>query len=269
MAHGIWKATALSIALVLATGAVEAASGRRAATEEIRNQVESSLLVTGTIDIRTDGSVAGHALDGAEKLADGVVDLVAKAVEGWRFEPFDLAEGTSLARTQMSLRLVARPLDETQVAVEIAAASFGSPTSDAFVTPRRALTRPEYPAAAARVGAGGIVYVVARVDREGRVSELVAEQVDLYVAAPPREMDLLRKMFTESALRTARRWRFQPPITGEEADEEAWSIRIPIEFLMEERGMADPFKWRAYIPGPSQPIPWLADKPHARNSFGP
>lgn len=255
MRRGTWSGAALVALMTVSSGAAPAASGAQSDVETVRRQAESSLLVAGTIDIRADGSVAGHALDNAAQLADSVVDAVASAINGWRFEPVKLTEGKDLARTNMSLRLVARPIGDDALALQISSARFGSPASNEFVTGKR-LTPPVYPSEAAYSGVGGTVYLVLKVNRDGRVDDLIAEQVNLHVAAPADEMVEWREMLAEAALRAAKRWRFNTPSEGEEIDKPYWSARVPVDFYAPGRAVPKPQDWQAYVPGPTQPIPW-------------
>ncbi|MCM2335251.1 MAG: hypothetical protein NDI66_00475, partial [Pseudomonas sp.] len=94
---------ALLMAVALAAGAA-AAQGPGA----VRKQVESSMLLTGTIDLRADGTVAGHAVDQDARLTPALRDLVADATATWRFEPVTLDPGSTIGRARMSLRLVAK-----------------------------------------------------------------------------------------------------------------------------------------------------------------
>src|SRR5690606_26049390 len=50
-------------------------------------EVESSLFVTGTIDVTPAGEVAAYTLKQSEKLPSGIVDMVASMAPQWKFEP--------------------------------------------------------------------------------------------------------------------------------------------------------------------------------------
>src|SRR3546814_12660194 len=80
----------------------------------------------------------------------------------------------------MSVRIVARPVGEDGFEVSISGANFGKGSYRAtdYLT-RDRLDPPEYPAEAQRMGGKGTVYLVLRIGREGRVADLLVEQVNL------------------------------------------------------------------------------------------
>src|SRR6185437_14739483 len=49
-------------------------------------RVQASMLVTGTIEVAPDGSVAQYALDHPDELPPAVKGLLAKAIPSWKFE---------------------------------------------------------------------------------------------------------------------------------------------------------------------------------------
>jgi hypothetical protein len=223
----------------------------------LRKQIESSLLVKGTIDINADGSVAGHALEREAELPSGIVGMISKTVPQWRFEPIELSEGKTRARATMSLRIVARKADDGNFIVRIRGAQFSQERESLAAVGR--LSPPRYPENAAYAGVGGSVYLALKVGRDGRVEDAVAEQVNLHVIARERDMPRWREMLAESALHSAREWRFMPPTTGEDVDAPHWTVRVPVDFYAPDRKIPEAHQWQAYIPGPRQSIPWRQD----------
>jgi len=223
---------------------------------EIRKQVEASTLVTGMIDIEPDGSVSAHVLDHPEKLPEAVSSLIGRASPGWRFEPI-LVDGKPIrARTRMSVRVVARKLEDGRVAMRIGSAVFGEEIEGEYVRPGK-LQAPRYPSGAARAGVTGTVYLVLRIGRSGAVEQVHAEQVNLgAVARNEAEMTRWRDMFVEASVPTAKRWKFGPPTTGPHVNDPFWSVRVPIDYLLPGQKRPEYGQWEAYVPGPRQRIPW-------------
>jgi len=223
----------------------------------VRKQVESSMLVTGTIDILADGSVAGHALPGSKGLTSDLVGFIDRNVSQWRFEPIELDPGARSARAKMSLRLVLKKLDDGKATVEIRGAQFGgSAQPQESLSAAGRMTPPSYPKNAARAGVGGTVYLVVKVGRDGRVADVVAEQVNMYVITNETAMQNWRDMLAKSAMRAARTWTFTPPTQGDYADEPHWSARVPVDFVMDGVKQAKEGEWESYVPGPRALIPW-------------
>ena len=185
--------TLLLVAL-LALVATATAGIRKMAPESVRNQVEVSMLLTGAIDIERDGSVSGYVLDDREKLPDYVVAILDRQVPAWRFEP-TLHDGQAVpVRSPMSLRVVGSPVGGDSFQLSITGVSFGGYSDEAtdYVT-RDRLDPPRYPAAMARTGGAGIVYLVLRIDRQGRVENLFVEQVNLTTLGTETQMAKMRE----------------------------------------------------------------------------
>ncbi|WP_284568449.1 energy transducer TonB [Xanthomonas graminis] len=202
-----WRWGGLLLALLAATAFATATGSGPGA---VRKQVESSLLVTGKIDIEPDGTVSALAIDHADKLPEGVLGFVRASVQRWTFEPA-LRDGKPVpARTPVTLRLVAKRQQGDRDQVEIRHASFAAydPKDPRAVTSIRT-PPPAYPEAAYRVGASGSAYLVLNVARDGSVADAAVEQVNLRIVASESEMQKLREIFARSALAAARKWRFR------------------------------------------------------------
>ncbi|WP_226467620.1 energy transducer TonB [Luteimonas panaciterrae] len=226
--------------------------------KEVLQQMELSLLVTGSVDIEPDGHVSAYVVDQPEKLPGGVRELIAKNVPKWRFEPI-LVDGKAVsARAKMSLHVVAKRVDDDRFDATIDAANFGTgeqvPGVDLTV---KEMKPPKYPKWAVMNGFKGTVYLVLRVDRQGAVEDVVVEQVNLRTAGTPKQMELGRNHLSRAALDAAKAWTFVPPTKGENAKQESWSIRVPVDYSLEGEDRTQKYgRWQAYIPGPRQGIPW-------------
>lgn len=262
MKRGVWLAMIL---WAFAAGAF--AAGK----DEVRKQAESSMLVTGTVDIDAEGHVERHALDKREALPPAVVELIDRHAPGWRFEPV-LVDGRPVkARAKMSLRLVASRLADDAFQLRIQSGVFGDDGTAAReqrVTSGK-MRPPEYPPDAYRVGVQGTVYLVLRIGRDGKVEDAVAEQVNLTVVGTEEQMRSGREALAGAAMKAARRWQFVPPTAGSEVDAEFWSVRVPVEFALTDRVGSKQGKygqWDAYIPGPRQTAPWILEELNASDS---
>lgn len=237
------------------------AGGPRAVLE----RREASMLLTGSISIAADGTVSGHTLDHPDKLKPGIVELVDGAVAHWRFRPI-LDQGKAVASvSRMSLRLVASRQDPDHYLVRIRSAHFWQGSQGEFEhedTQEKKLKPPHYPEAALRYGVTGTVYLVARLDKDGKVLDVAAEQVNLRVVADDQRMQRWRALLATSALATAKTWEFGPAAK----DAEARSVRIPVSFQLWGNPEPEYGKWESYIPGPRQVVPWLSEVNSATDS---
>lgn len=266
-AKKIGSARLLVLAIVIWLGLADSAIAQTAAA--IREQVEASMLVIGSVDIESDGRVAAHALDHREELPPFVVGLIAKRAPAWRFEPVLVGGEPTKVRTPMSLRVTARRAGEDYV-VKIASAHFGgaeTEESDESLSSVK-MTPPKYPYTARSIGAKGTVYLVVQVGRDGTVAEVVAEQVNLRVVGDGPQMTHMRDVLVKAALTAARRWRFRPPVRGEFADKEYWLARVPVDFSFADEPHPGYGEWSVHVPGPRlQNYPWHQEK--AQDSFSP
>lgn len=253
----------IPLLLLLVAGA-SLAQGPAAA----RKQIEHSMLVTGHVLIEADGSVSGWEIDQRETLPPVVSGLIEDAAPMWRFEPVLVDGRPGRVKAPMSLRFTANRLDDDNYRIAIQSGYFGREamkveermamegTDVVQVLKRRP---PTYPMQAAASGTRGTVYVLLRIGRDGRVQEAIAEQVNLRTVGTPRQMTSMREMLGRSAVRAVREWTFQPPTTGELAQEAEWSGRVTVDYLLDGEKGAVNGEWHAYIPGPRQRAPWLQE----------
>jgi TonB family protein len=231
----------------------------------VRKQVESSMLVTGTIDIATDGGVRSFRLDKEDKLPAEVIQLARQAVPEWRFEPVVIDGQAVTVSAKMSMRIVASRLGENGYRLTISSAAFGRDAlahenrkPDGTTLQRDDMHPPMYPRGAAESGITGIVYLLVRIGRDGKVEDVATEQVNLTVIGSEITMQRGRKSLESAALYAARRWTFKPPTVGDAADDPYWKVRVPIAFQIDETRAAAYGEWEAYVPGPQMPPPsWV------------
>jgi hypothetical protein len=254
---GKWKKTmgrallaCMLMAVVLPHSAADAFAAGRA---EVAKQVEASMLVTGTIDIDAAGSVTSYHVEQAEVLSKAVLDFVDQSVRKWRFEPVLVDGKAKPARARMQLRLVLKQDGENYQA-RISGATFGRLQEGSLA--RGKLRPPPYPKEAVFKRVGGTVYLVLQVGRDGTVQDVVAEQVNLRVIDNGRAMAVYREMLSRAAMNTARKWLFDFPTQGEDADAQFISLRVPVDFIAPDMPQEKVGEWYAYVPGPRQPVPW-------------
>lgn len=232
----------------------------------VRKQVEASMLVTGTIQITPDGAVAASQLDKPDQLPKEIAAFVQEQVASWRFEPVLVDGKPAQVSTKMSVRLVAKKLESGETMASIRAAEFGDyealPVAERVTS--RKMTPPGYPRQAIEQGVPGTAYLLIRVERDGSVSDAVAEQVNLKYIASEAQMDQLRAHFARVSVSAAKRWTFNPPTRGETAEQPYWVVRVPIDFSFPGRETRYG-RWEAYVPGPRQTVEWTSDAP----SFSP
>ena len=254
-------------AVAIAAGFLLLAPGVRSATVadgRLIEKAEMSMLVSGVIDMRADGSVEHYSLDHPEKLSPAVTQMIGTEVLQWRFEPV-LVDGKPVAaRTNMSLRIVAKPVDEQNFNVRIQSASFygGSGDKRGLVSVQKKTSLMPMIDAMASTGVDAAdLYLALKIGKDGKVMDAIVEQVNLYAIGSERDMALVRNTLGKSAVRTVRQWRFAVP-AQEPGDEPYSTGTLPFTFWTSGDNNSPPpdlqgnGEWRTYIPGPCTPIPW-------------
>ncbi|MCF7750628.1 energy transducer TonB [Bacillus subtilis subsp. subtilis] len=251
------------LALALAVGGVglsmlpeAAAQSRRA----VREQAEAAMVLTGQIDIDTEGQVEGFQLDKRDQVDDGIARFVEAAVQTWQFEPVQVQGRAVPARTPVSIRLGGKTTPDGRQQVTLLAASFAKYDADAVdqVT-KQQMRGPAYPEDVYRVRGRGDVLLLVQVGRDGKVMDVATEQVNLRVVGTEAQMRSMRDKLSRASMAAARKWTFNTPTSGALKDAENWTLRVPIHFaLNDERERYG--RWDAYIPGPRQQAPWRADQ---------
>jgi hypothetical protein len=251
---------AVVLAVLLFGASAPAAAGLP--TEEL-DKVVSSLPVSGTIEVDPEGRVAGYAIKDAEAYDQAVLDMLARNIIRWNFNPVVIDGVARQARFDMYLRLEAKPLDDKRYAVEIASAAFGRKEAAAphtTVTQRDKMRPPKYPLDEMRRGVGGTVVLAMRIGPDGKVIDVVAEQTNLRAVGRPGAMQQWRKHFEQEALAAARTWTFVPPTVGIAANESSWDVRTPVVFVPFGAKLPGPGEWESYVPGLRREVPWRTKK---------
>ncbi|WP_411852391.1 protein tonB [Stenotrophomonas sp. LGBM10] len=244
---------AVSLGLACATGtvaSVDAAPSVRA----LRDQVESSMRVKGSLDIDAQGQVTAVRIDQEDKIPSGVAGFITSSVAGWTFEP-TLRDGAPVAiTTPMNLLVIGSRSADGSATVEIRRATFVEyDANDAAQIAWDGGSPPEFPTDKIARGTAGDVYLLMRVGRDGQVIDAVAEQVNLRVMVPAREVPQLRDVFARSAIRAAKGWKFRVPSAGPQADRPFWVVRFPVSYAPQRNAYG---RWQPYLPGPRQRASW-------------
>lgn len=216
------------------------------------------MLVTGNIQVDTRGKVTGYTLDHKDKLPSGVVRLLDQAVPNWTFEPVLMNGKAVNASTDMSIRVVAKKDSEETYSIGIRGASFGDNSARPEEQPQaESLAPPDYPENAVRAGVTGTVYLLVRVERDGRVGDVIAEQTNLGVVADEKSMAGWRRRLEDVSIRQSRKWKFVPPLEGKTAGEAFWVVRVPVVYSLDGPPKEPLYGvWEGYIPGPRHSSPW-------------
>ncbi|MEG0184853.1 MAG: energy transducer TonB [Stenotrophomonas sp.] len=249
----------LALTLALGSGAILVDTAQAQTARQVRQQTEASMTLSGVIDIGRDGGVEGFQLDHREKVSPDVASLVDETVKGWRFEPV-MVEGRPVpTRTAVRLRLLADNMTGSTMQIRVADANFGrirdekNLTSDDITAVK--MRPPVYPDKAASIRGQGVVLLLVKVGRDGKVADVVAERTNLTAVGSERTMQMLRDVLAKASVKTARDWTFSPPTTGADKDREFWTVRVPVHYAFDRR--EDRYgRWSAYIPGPRQQAPW-------------
>lgn len=218
------------------------------------SQSEASMLLTGRIQIDTEGRVTRFSLDQKDLPAEAKA-LVDRVAPHWRFEPV-LREGRPIhAATDMTLRLVANKLDDGTYELRVRSADFRerperTPSQHARMRP------PSYPQRAVEARIAGTVYLLLKTTPDGKVLDAIAEQVNLATVTGGRSMERWRGILAEASLDRAREWQLGtlPLVPGHDFA----LARVPVQFsLGPDRSPDDRYgRWEVYNPGPRQRNPW-------------
>lgn len=224
---------------------------------------EASMLLAGSITISPQGAVQSYTVDKLASLPAPVQQLLTQNVPHWRFEPVTSNGHAVAAKAAMHLRIVATPTDKDHYALRIAGEWFGDKASQNGISYKdKAL--PRYPGQALRDRVSGTVYLVARINRQGQVDKVAAEQVNLRVRGTRTMMRSWRKAFADASVQAVSHWTFNVPTTGPSAHQDSWVVHVPISYSIRRYDTSQSHRygtWTAYLPGPREKISWL--KPNA------
>ncbi|MEA5124730.1 hypothetical protein [Xanthomonas floridensis] len=254
-----WKQrVGLGVALGLAV-----MGGAPAKSASVRQQIEASMNVSGELTLTPAGAVTEVKLEDEQRLPAVVREKVKQSVASWRFDPVK-DDGTALpTQLPMSLLLVARPVDDNQYQVSIRSAHFGGQAEQGDAAQAKDMAPPPYPVNAFRGGATGVVYLLLKIGRDGKVEDVVAEQVNLTALVPESKRARWRKEFADASMAKARSWTFTPPTAGPERNAPFWEMRVPVTFdiAASEKDLdAKQKKWQSYLPGPRQSASWSTQR---------
>jgi hypothetical protein len=212
----------------------------------------------GEVQIATDGSVSDYRL--RSQLAPSVAGLVDQNVRSWRFEPVIVDGAAVVAKTAMHLGLKAEPLDgKDSYRIRITDVRFGEPQRNAKTRP------PRYPEDAVHAHLGAKVLLAVRLDANGQVLDAQAYQTSLDARTRSEgEAEHWRRIFERASLAAAKDWHYDmsETINGKPIGTNAI---VPVVFTVHELGTPVPSaeKWRAFVPGPLHPAPWMNEHPLA------
>ena len=256
----------LALALAVGCGAPLLAGDASAQTARaVRATAEMSMVLSGHIEITADGSVSTLVLDQKSMLSPSIASFVEGTIAGWRFEP-TLRDGKAVAtRAPMRVRLRGKSMADGGYEVSMTSVNFSEydPKATDSVTDRR-MTPPRYPEEVYRNGGQGEVVLMVKVARDGTVADVVAEQVNMAVIGPERTLAKMRDSLAKASVSSARKWTFTPPTTGEDSTRDSWTVRVPVNFALNNDRNAGPERlgrWRVFIPGPRQAVPWRRADP--------
>ena len=274
------KGWGIRIALLFALSATGFATDA-ADQERLLRMSEMSMLVKGSIDMRPDGSVERYSIDHSGKLSQAITQMIGAQVSQWRFEPTVVDGKPVPAHTNMSLRIVARPVDEQNFNVRIQSAYFWGKSGgeDERISIRKKTSLGPMVSALMSTGlVAADLYLALKIGPDGSVEDAVVEQVNLPGLDTDGEMARLRKLLSQPTLKVVRQWKFNVPTKGERAGQPYWSGFLPVTFRLSDQygspAEAGDGEWRAYIPGPCTPVPWRildkgGDRSHCGNDAAP
>ncbi|AND70461.1 hypothetical protein ATSB10_30070 [Dyella thiooxydans] len=227
--------------------------------------LETSAVVDGSIVLAKDGAVQLATVEHPEKYGQPIADLVRKVALTWHFDPV-LRDGVPvIAKASMHVRVILTKNADGNFTARVKGATFGgdnADTPDSLYSENQQTIRPRYPMAAIKARVQGSVYLALHIDREGHVSDAVAEQVNLENTGPDGVLRKYRKLMAQASLDAARRWTYRVPTTGRLASQDSWTVHVPIVYTLNEVGAPRVDRvWRTYVPGPYTPAPWV-DKPN-------
>lgn len=215
------------------------------------------LQADGEVQIATDGKVSDYRL--TSSLTPAVAALVDRDVRSWSFEPILVDGAPVVAKTAMHLSLKAEPSGEKdQYRIRIVNVRFGEPRRDSATRMRP----PRYPQEAVSAHLGAKVLLAVRLDANGNVTDVQAFQTSLDARArTEREAERWRHMFESTSIAAARGWHYDlsETINGKTV---GTNVIVPVVYSVHEMGAPPPKPgtWKAYVPGPVHPAPWMTDR---------
>ena len=252
-----WGGALLGLAMAVAS--MQAAAIKQA-------PIEASMQVTGTLSIDAAGAVSGYALDESGKLPAQVTALLARTLPALRFERTPSGEGSGPVQARMTLQVVATQADAEHMTISLHHARFVEaepPITERISVKHRVPL--QYPHRALDIGVTATVYVAVRIDRNGRVIDAQARQVNLGGSDSEAHMRQWREMFAKPTLKAVRRFTFNVPKIGPDANDADFSGVLTVQYVI--NGEVPRYgQWTVYVPGPKAEIAWLDRKDAADDS---
>lgn len=214
----------------------------------------------GEVQIAPDGHVTDYRLN--SKLAPAVADLIDRNVRKWRFEPILIDGKAVVAKTSVHLTLNAEQIaGKDDYRLRVAYVHFG----DMKLKPSTHMAHPKYPREAVFARVGGKVVVAVRIDATGAVIDAQPYQTSLDARARNEaEAEHYRQLLEKATIEVVRQWSYDSGqiIDGKPVGSTAL---VPISYFLSECKMPcrppktspDDHKWRALLPGPVHPVPWM------------
>mgnify|MGYP006172757127 CR=1 FL=1 len=163
-----------------------------------------SASTTGEITVDVEGRVTALVLDHKELGAD-VMRAFEDKVRGWQFEPV-LRDGAPVpAKARMTLELLlVRQVGVENLGIAFEDVQFFDPVERKVAEGVSAsLAPPRYPEESLRSGIGARVSLVLKLDADGRVIDVAAQEVNLLGEESGHQRDRHAREFTRAAVRAA------------------------------------------------------------------
>jgi len=245
-----WGGALLGLAMAMAAASMQAVAIKQA-------PIEASMQVTGTLSIDAAGAVSGFTLDEREKLPAQVTALLERTLPALRFERTPNGDGSRPVQAKMTLQVLATQADAEHMTISLHHARFVEaepPVTERISVEHRVPLH--YPYEALKVEMTATVYVAVRIDRNGRVIDAQARQVNLGRPDTETRMRQLRAVFAKPTLEAVRHFTFNVPKIGPHANDADFSGVLPVQYVI--NGVVPRYgQWTVYVPGPKAEIAWL------------
>lgn len=252
------------LALWLACAGAQAGT---APAEQVSGESVLTMRVDGELTIGTQGEVEAYAL--RTELTPDIQKMLDKAIPKWAFVPIEQDGKPVRAKTPMRITLVAREIGEQKYEVKIDNVIFSPLTKEDREAAERAagkavarmnrLPFPRYPQELMLAGIEGSVLLRLRLNPDGSVADVFAEQSSLYnVKGSRRALDKARALLEKSATDAARKWTYSVENASAEQTQDI-DVKVPVKYSLkgpdeiERDGVG---VWRYEYRGPRLDPPW-------------
>lgn len=195
----------------------------------------------GSLTIGADGRVLDVELTSDANLGKGVLEGYEERVRSWRFEPI-VEDGRPInVKGRMHLYLAAaREKGNPTATFGVRSVRFLDPPGTLLYDKRSTLVAPGYPSNALRDGVGAEVMLLVKLDAQGRVQRVAAEQLALLgVATRQSHQANLAAQFQRAAERAVAQWTIVGHPDGQ-------LLRVPVRFSSDRQP--------GWIPTAVQPV---------------